>query len=144
MSENAREPVRLQERVSAPGQCLSIPSLGHLDADSGPRTSADPVSSLSGMRRFRRRIAITFASLGGLRRIRRLRLRGRNRRPRAKGFAVWLLVREHPVRRFGQMAGDGRNGFLMVLTPRDALVELADMAAATRAGAGDRWRWRPQ
>src|SRR5882724_4923628 len=43
-------------------------------------------------------------------------------------FPIELLFREDPVRRFGQMAGDGPDSLLVAFAPGDALVEASDVA----------------
>ena len=53
--------------------------------------------------------------------------RGRN--GRCLRFPIGLLFSEDPVRRFGQMAGDGADGFLVALASGDALVEATDVTA---------------
>src|SRR4030095_12053605 len=44
-------------------------------------------------------------------------------------FPIGLLFREDPVRRFGQMWGDGAESFLVAFAPGDALVEATDVTA---------------
>src|SRR4029450_3405765 len=43
-------------------------------------------------------------------------------------FPIELLFREDPVRRFGQMAGDGPDRLLVAFAPGDALVEASAVA----------------
>src|SRR5207245_2137 len=44
-------------------------------------------------------------------------------------FAIGFLFGEDPIRRFGEMAGQGPDGLLVALAPGDALVEASDVAA---------------
>src|SRR5207245_4730701 len=75
-------------------------------------------------------------------------------------FAIGFLFREDPIRRFGEMAGQGPDGLLVALAPGDALVEASNVAVrgvaaieADRVGgfdecpleiAFDIWAGRPQ
>jgi len=58
----------------------------------------------------------------------------RRRNGRCVRVAIGLLFSEDPVRRFGQMASHGADGFLVTLAAGDALVEATDVTAR-RAGA---------
>src|SRR2546428_13323293 len=49
-------------------------------------------------------------------------------------FAIGFLFGEDPIRRFGEMAGQGPDGLLVALAPGDALVEARDVAARGAAG----------
>src|SRR3989442_5175868 len=43
-------------------------------------------------------------------------------------FAIGFLFREDPIRRFGEMAGQGPDGLLVAFARGDALVEASDVA----------------
>jgi hypothetical protein len=44
-------------------------------------------------------------------------------------FSIGLLLREDPVRCFGQVPGHGADGLLMALASGNALIEATDVAA---------------